>query len=122
MREKFLSLYLTLFWFSIQEVFSQVILKICVNKVASRFVAVLFGRGSSSLLYNCLKQLKFPAIHLPIDDRNDDAFHKALETPARVHRRGNLQMRLLLVFYRVHNSSLSIQIVTGPEFISSTSI
>src|SRR5712691_6179926 len=122
MREKFLSLYLTLFWFSIQEVFSQVILTICVNKVASRFVAALLGRGSSSFLCNCLKQLEFLAIHLSIDDRNDDAFHKTLETPARVHRRGNLHMRLLLVFYRGHNSSLSIQIVTGPEFISSTSI
>src|SRR5437868_2312034 len=62
-----------------------------------------FGRLSSSLLCNCLKQLKFLAIHLPIYDRNDDAFHKALETPARVHRRGNLHMRLLLVFCRGHH-------------------
>src|SRR5437868_9317449 len=67
------------------------------------FCSALFGRGSSSLLCNCLKQLEFLAIHLPIDDRNDDAFHKALETPARVHRRGNLYMRLLLVFYRGHH-------------------
>ena len=34
----FLSLYLTLFWFSLQEVLSQGILTICVNKVVSRFV------------------------------------------------------------------------------------
>src|SRR6266536_427446 len=69
----------------------------------ARPFAALFGRWSSSLLCNCLKELEFLAIHLQSNDRNDNAFHKALETPARVHSRGNLHMRLLLVFYRGHH-------------------
>jgi hypothetical protein len=63
---------------------------------------ILHIRSSSSLLCDCLKQLEFLSIHSRIQDRNDDAFKQAFETQARVHRRGNLDMRLLFVLYGGH--------------------
>jgi hypothetical protein len=57
---------------------------------------------STSSLSNSLEQLEFLPIDARIDHRNQDAFNQTPQTRAGVHRRGNLDMRLLSLLERSH--------------------
>src|SRR5260370_8477222 len=57
---------------------------------------------STSSLGNSLEQLEFLLIDARIDHRNQDAFNQAPQTRAGMHRRGNLDMRLLSLLERNH--------------------
>ena len=63
---------------------------------------LLLQLHGTPLLCNFLKQFEFLSIDRRLNDRNEDAFHEALKTWAAIHRRGNLDVRFLVLFYRGH--------------------
>src|SRR5258708_24667477 len=70
-----------------------------MTRVQYRIVSCSFFTSS---LGNSLEQLEFLLIDARIDHRNQDAFNQAPQTRAGMHRRGNLDMRLLSWLERSH--------------------
>jgi len=74
-----------------------------MNRLPSVLPPIRLGNESSLFLCNGLKQLELLAIDRWKDDWKDDSFEKAFEAGTGVHRRGNLDVRLLFLLLRIQS-------------------